>query len=217
MLNPSAVITADIVNYTRLSRADEKKLISILSSLLSEHKFEFYRGDSFQVYVKEAEDALKLTLQIRAAAKKFMQKSAMPVTDVRASIGIGQVNTPVRTLRTASGEAFIISGRNFDEMRRPDQRLVIQSAVPVINPGLNVTAHFVDFIFRQLTSKQAEVVFELLKDKTQAEIAKRLKKSQATINQHAQSAGWNEIDKILEEYRQLTGQLQLLCKTQESG
>ena len=69
------------------------------------------------------------------------------------------------------------------------------------NLGLRVLAGFVDYIFQRLTSKQAAVVFELLQKRTQIETAKRLKKSQATINKHTQSAGWAEIEKLLADYK----------------
>jgi hypothetical protein len=204
----AAVITADIANYTGLSTSDQQKLIGILSVLAKQHKLEFYRGDSFQVYLKHPQEALKLLLKMRTAAKGINQASMVPVSDIRASIGIGLVNIPVKTISTATGEAFILSGRSFDGMLKSDQQLVIQAGIPSISPALRLIASFVDYLLSQLTSKQAEVVFELLNNHTQIETARKLNKSQATINQHLQSAAWTEIEKLLDEYEQLTSQLQ---------
>lgn len=197
-----AVITADIVNSTKLSRGDSKKLMTLLSSILEGHKYEFYRGDSFQVFLKEPADALLLTLQLKAAALKSPVEPASDPIDIRASIGIGSIHLPLKTLKTASGEAFILSGRGFDQLKNV-QRIYISSSEKneLANHGLRVLAGFVDYIFRRLTSKQAAVVFELLQKRTQIETAKRLKKSQATINKHTQSAGWTEIEKLLAEYK----------------
>ena len=197
-----AVITADIVNSTKLSKGNSKKLMAMLSSILEGHKYEFYRGDSFQVFLKAPEDALLVTLQLRAAAMKLPAEIEAPTIDVKASIGIGNINLPVKTLKTASGEAFVLSGRGFDQMKTA-QRLIIQCAEKnvVVNLGLKVLSSFIDYIFFRLTSKQAAVVFELLQKRTQIEAAKRLKKSQATINKHTQSAGWPDIEKLLTEYR----------------
>ncbi len=64
-------------------------------------------------------------------------------------------------------------------------------------------AQFIDYLFQRLTYKQAAVVWELLMDRTQIETAKRLKKSQATIHKHVQSAGWREIEKLLTDYKNL--------------
>jgi hypothetical protein len=196
-----AVITADIVNSTRLKKAEEKMLISNLSSILKSYKFEFYRGDSFQAYIPDPKQALKVALQARAAAKRLSSGFSSPFADVRASIGIANITTPLRDLKTAKGEAFLISGRAFDEMSKSGKRLKIQSANDAMNLGLKIIANYADSLFDQLTSKQAAVVFELLMDHNQIETAKRLKKSQPTINKHAQSARWMEINNLIEDYQ----------------
>jgi hypothetical protein len=197
-----AVITADIVNSTKLSKSNSKKLMTVLSTILEGHKYEFYRGDSFQVFLKEPGDALLLTLQLRAAALKMSAALASDIIDIKANIGIGSINLPLKTLKTASGEAFILSGRGFDQMKTGQRLYIICSEKnELANLGLRVLAGFVDYIFQRLTSKQAAVVFELSQKRTQIETAKRLKKSQATINKHTQSAGWSEIEKLLAEYK----------------
>jgi hypothetical protein len=203
-----AVITADIVNSTRLKKAEEKILINELSAILKSYKFEFYRGDSFQAYIPDPKEALKVVLQARAAAKRLSSGFSSPFADIRASIGIGDITAPLRDLKTAKGEAFLLSGRTFDEMSKSGKRLKIQSANDTINLGLKIIANYADSLFSQLTSKQAAVVFELLTDHNQVETARRLKKSQPTINKHAQSARWMEINNLIEDYQLYINQLQ---------
>ncbi len=203
-MSNGAVITADIVNSTRLSKAETKKLMKNLLALLQPHKYEFFRGDSFQVYIKSPADALSLLLQIRTAAMKLPTETSMPVADIRASIGIGAVKPPLKDLRTASDEAFILSGRTFDKMK-PGQRLTItcNEKNQTANLGLGVVAQFIDYLFQRLTTRQASVVAELLVKRTQTETARKLKKSQATIHKHIQSAGWPQIEKLLTDYQLL--------------
>jgi hypothetical protein len=203
-----AVITADIVNSTRLKKAEEKILINELSAILKSYKFEFYRGDSFQAYIPDPKEALKVVLQARAAAKRLSSGFSSPFADIRASIGIGDITAQLRDLKTAKGEAFLLSGRTFDEMSKSGKRLKIQSANDTINLGLKIIANYADSLFSQLTSKQAAVVFELLTDHNQVETARRLKKSQPTINKHAQSARWMEINNLIEDYQLYINQLQ---------
>ncbi len=203
----AAVITGDIVNSTRLKKAEEKTLIKDLSLILKSYKFEFYRGDSFQVYMPEPNQALKIVLQARAAAKRISSGFSSPFADIRASIGIGDITTPFKELKTAKGEAFLLSGRTFDEMSKSGKRLKIQSANESLNLGLKIIANYADSLFALLTSKQAAVVFELLMDRNQVEAAKRLKKSQPTINKHAQSARWIEINNLIEDYQLFIDQL----------
>ena len=203
-MTASAVITADIVNSTQLSKTDSKKLMKSLAGILQPHSYEFFRGDSFQAFVKSPEDALRLLLQLRTAAMKLSSETSIPVTDIKASIGIGFVKLPVKSLKTASSEVFVLSGRTLDNMK-PEQRLAITCSEKnqTTNVALRVIARFIDYLFQRLTVRQATVVFELLQNRTQIETEKRLKISQATVHKHIQSAGWPEIEKLLKEYEAL--------------
>lgn len=193
-----AVITADIVNSTKLTPAAERKLINKLKLVLTSYRFEFYRGDSFQVYLKDPALALAIICQARAAAR-----IAGADCDIRASIGVGKVKSLPRKLSTAAGEAFTLSGRAFDEMKGTDSRLIMQTSDKRLTPVLKIMGYFVDYIYKNLTPKQAEVILVLLEDNTQQGAARKLKKSQSTINKHAQAAGWNELAKLLKEYTAL--------------
>jgi hypothetical protein len=202
-MTPGAVITADIVNSTRLSKAENKKLMKNLADIFQEHQHEFFRGDSFQVFIKSPNEALQILLQTRTAAMK-LSGSSMPVADIRASIGIGQVKLPVKSFQTATGDVFILSGRAFDKMAKMERTLIITNEKnKAVNLGLKLVSEFIDYLFQRLTFKQAGVVYELLLDRTQIETAKRLKKSQATVHKHAQAAGWPEIEKLLTDYKNL--------------
>jgi hypothetical protein len=197
-----AVITGDIVGSTTLDKATFKKLSKSFDTLLSGHQYEFFRGDSFQVYVKSPVDALPTVLQMRTTAMKISSDEI--VCDVKACIGVGQVKAVIKTLHSSTDEAFVLSGRNFDKIKPPQRLLIVCSDNnPVVQTGLQVTGDYIDYIFRHLTIKQAAVLFELQQNRTQTEVAKRLKKSQATVHKHAQAAGWPEMEKLLENYKQL--------------
>jgi hypothetical protein len=198
-----AVITADIVNSTKLGKTEYKKLTKALETILQPHQYEFYRGDSFQVLVKSPQEALKILLQARTTAMKTSGTS-MPVSDVRASIGLELIKLPVKTFQTASGEAFVLSGRNFDSMPKEERLSVVSNEKnKAVNLGLQLVSRFTDYLFQRLTFKQAAVIHELLMERTQTETAKRIKKSQATVHKHAQSASWPEIEKLLTDYKNL--------------
>ncbi len=198
-----AVLTADIVNSTRLSAAREKKLIQKLTGIFAGYKMEFFRGDSFQAYVKNPVLALQLALQCRAAAISLSKEEKTAASDIRISIGIGKVQAPVRTLKTAKGEAFILSGRNFDKMIKDDQRLMIASANALANEGLQVITDYLNAVFGMMTGKQAEVIFELLKGEMQNRVAKKFKKTKSTIHQHVTAGRWPEIEKLLQQYENI--------------
>lgn len=191
----SAVITADIVNSTLFSAAEEKKFKDRLNTILKPHRFEFYRGDSFQVLIKDPHLALRVVLIVRTEARKMSMNY-----DVRCGIGIGEVNPYLKKISTATDMAFILSGRSFDTLSSIGQHLVISTTNDTINNGLKVIGYFIDYLMQNLTEKQAEVIGELIQDNTQTEVARKLRKSPSTISQHAQAAGWSEILKLIQEY-----------------
>jgi len=198
----SAVITADIVNSTQLPKANYKKLLKNLELLFGEYQYEFFRGDSFQVFLKSPGEALAVLLKARTAAIRLSENTSS--SDIRASIGIGTVKLPVKSIQTAIGDVFVLSGRAFDKLEKEERlSIVSDERNKAVNIGLVVISQFIDYLFQRLTFKQAAVVYELLMNRTQVDTAKRLKKSQATVHKHTQAAGWPEIEKLLMEYKTL--------------
>jgi hypothetical protein len=193
------VITADIVNSTYLPKTVFNKLVKTIGLTIGSHKFEFYRGDSFQVYAKKNDHVLNLALKIRLAAKRIEMESKA-AADVRIAIGIGRVNSPVRTLRTSAEEPFVLSGRSLDELSLGEQRIAIESMDKGANCSFRTIARFADYILKNITAKQAAVIFELLMGHTQTDTAKKLKKSQVTVNKQVHAAGWTEIENLLKDY-----------------
>jgi hypothetical protein len=196
------VITGDIVNSTKLGSSTEKKLLRKLNEVLAPYKFEFYRGDSFQVYQADATQCLKTALLCRAAAIS-LSKEDEEKFDIRLGIGIGETQTPVRNLSTAKGEAFLLSGRALDAILASEVRLSMATGNSLANEGLQVLSAYMNAIFKGMTAKQAAVIFELLKGQTQQVVAKKLKKSKSTINQHVNAGRWEEIAQLLIHYENI--------------
>jgi len=197
-----AVLTGDIVNSTLLNEAREKKLANSLREIYTDHKMEFFRGDSFQAYVKDPKQALRLALLSRTLAISLF-KDDITVSDIRISIGLGTVHLPVRSLNTARGEAFILSGRSFDDISKSGQRLAIVLSQPLANEGMQVIADYLNIIFEGMSSKQAEVIYELLKGEMQKSVARKLKKTKSTIHQRMTAGRWPEIEKLLQRYENI--------------
>lgn len=202
----SAVITGDIVASTQLRKPELAKLLKTLQLLMVPYPHEFFRGDSFQVYLKNAEEAFQLLLTLRVAAMKIQVDNASSASDIRASIAIGKVKPPVTSIGTAIDEAFVLSGRLFEKLRSPQRLLIAAPEKNVtVNTAFHLLASFTDFIFERMTVKQAEVVYELLLRKTQTDVAKTLKKAQATVHKHAQAAGWPALENLINDFKLLTG------------
>ena len=196
-----SVITADIVNSAsaRIEVLAEKLEQTVFRSQPLARIF-FYRGDSFQIYLPDPQAAYRLALQLRITAILIEKDRLDAHTDVRLSIGIGAVEQPVTQLATAQGEAFLLSGRGFDELANTDRRLSIHCSHIPIQIGFQTISLFTDYLFQSLTFKQAEVLAHLLNQLTQLETAKLLNKSQSTINKHVQSMGWKQLHELMDLY-----------------
>ena len=196
-----AVITADIVYSSKLSANQKRVLISGIKNNLKGRKFEFYRGDSFQAVINEPELAFEILAGLRASAK-----SISPEFDIRASIGIGVGPLKPKSLRTTDAPAFVISGRAFDALKR-QKYTEISSQCESNDEALRIIASYLDYIFLNLTAKQAVVIKELLVGGTQWEVAKKLKRTQSTINKHANAGGWRSIIFLKTEFKKLVNKM----------
>jgi len=198
-----SVLTADIVNSTRLKGEKEKKLLATLKQVLSEYRFEFYRGDSFQVFIQDPKHSLRTALLCRCFAISLSKDKKDTAADIRISIGIGHALKPAKSLGTAKGEAFILSGRAFDLISKTGTRLSITTTNPLANAGLEALTAYINALLKTMTGKQAEVIFELLKGQTQQVVAKKLRKSKSTIHQHVNAGHWEEIEKLLYQFENI--------------
>lgn len=205
MLN--AVITGDIAGSTLLQKAEETKLYKDMAKIAAERPYAVYRGDSFQLYVKNAAEALRLAFLLRCAAKRIDRPGFN--FDIRQSIGIDQQTSPVRDLSSAKGTPFLLSGRTFDHMNDKGPMLAISSSKELFNEVFALICSFADDIFEMMTPKQAEVISELLSGKNQQEAAKKLKKAQPTINRMAQAAKWQRLQELLTKFDYFIKQLSL--------
>lgn len=208
-----AVLTGDIVNSTKLDVVLENELIQALKDILKPYKYEFYRGDSFQVYLKDALPSLRLALLCRTQAIGISADKEEYRSDVRIGIGIGEVLTPIKNLAMAKGEAFVFSGRSFDMLQAAgkkqsgESRLAIASGHVIANTGFLVIAEHIDAIYKRMTVKQAKAIIGLLKGQTQQQVALNLGKSNSTISQLVSSGGWPAIERLLQQYEYLINQL----------
>jgi hypothetical protein len=203
-----AVLTGDIVNSTKLFESHEEKLVNALTLFFKNYTHEFYRGDSFQVYVKQPKKALRLALVCRALAIGITGQEETEISgDVRIGIGIGEINNPVHKLGTAKGEAFLLSGRQLDALQidlgGSDRRLAISCGDDKVNIGFQVMADYLDNIYKGMTGKQAAVIVELLSGTTQQQLTVTLNKSKSTISQLANAGRWPEIERLLHQYEEL--------------
>ena len=132
-----SVLTGDIVNSSKIPDAGVS-LMKGLNKFLDQQKknypdikFEFYRGDAFQIVLFQPELAIKLATLIRTFVISSSPKPAQRY-DVRISIGLGTADKLDSKIILSNGPAFIFSGHGLDKIKIKE-RLVFKSGDEQLN------------------------------------------------------------------------------------
>lgn len=193
------VITGDIIGFTKVNTKKREKLVQLSQELITSwvgiKHAQIFRGDSFQIVFDDASEALRRSIQIRCWFKKFdFDEKAM--LDARMSIGVGQISYHGTTVLDSDGEAFHISGRVFDKLEE-DELIKIVTPDKVLNEQLNIICRLMDVIMSGWTRSQAEVVFLVLENKTQKQMAEELQVVQSAVNNRLKLSKWKEIERAV--------------------
>jgi hypothetical protein len=204
-----SVLTGDLVLSERLSKTVRKGIPAHLAQLRDDlatagvdlSVIDIFRGDGWQLIVRDPADALAAAIYLRAAAR-----SSTLQFDTRVSIGIGGIEEEGSDGgSTGFGEAFTLSGRGLDEMPR-DRTLTVRLPPSHQSLGEMVDAsfHLLDRLIRGWTPAQARVVAAAIKGRSQEEIGvdwptKPI--SQQAVGQHLARASWPAIDHMLDAWR----------------
>ena len=190
-----AVITADIVNSTKIEETNRYLLVDELDNIiqdlkrLSSLRCEMYRGDSFQVLVDDVKYCLEIALLIRLGLKKsnLLKNGKL---DARMAIGVGEVSYEHEQVILSNGEAFRLSGRTFDKLNK--RRLLIATNINDVDEPLNVMLAFIDELLKGLSYTQSKYLYDsLLYNMSQMELANVYNTSQPNIAKHLKSAKEN--------------------------
>jgi len=197
-----AVLTADVVASSALSPATLKKLLLRTAKELEtrvfggEKTFNFFQGDSWQA-VLAPDAALATALLWRAA----MRQDAAAL-DIRVAIGIGGVEYLAPDPAHSGGEAFLLSGRMLDSLKRGRTRIGIATPVADWNDSLQVACVLAEGNIGQWTSAAAQAVYlAWLHGETQDQLAKRLGLAQPSVHKRLTTAHWPAIRFWEESFR----------------
>lgn len=198
-----SILTGDIVN----SRKNNDTLwLQLLKEVLedfgtSPKNWQIYRGDSFQLEIKNAEEALKAALKIKAKMKSSAN------IDVRIGIGIGKKEFNATKITESNGEAFVNSGFAFDNYLKK-QNLAIKTPWQNLDEELNIAFDLALLTIDSWTVNSAEV-FKISLEKenaTQNEIANILGITQGRVSERQKRAGFEPIMKFEKRFRKLINQ-----------
>ncbi|PST83319.1 transcriptional regulator [Pedobacter yulinensis] len=193
-----AIITGDVIGSRQLETTWLQVLKAALRSQAQADKnWEIYRGDSFQLRVP-AEEALHAAFYIKACMRTLKNG------DVRMGIGVGQPGNQTVKLTEAMGEAFVHSGKAFDELEEKKMSLNFASADTAFDKHINLMISLALIAADNWSPVMAETVKVAMenKDLVQAELAVKMAKSQSSVSESLKRAYFQEIMDLDAYYRE---------------
>ena len=195
-----AVITGDLVGSSKLSGEIFSQVILNLERLLKSFRarydaaFDIFRGDSFQLVVAPPLAARLATLI------DLSLRSGEPAVAVRQCIGIGKGDAPGQNVKTATGEAYALSGHGLDKLK--GRGLTIASADKAFTEHCELLTRFFDSHLDRLTSTQAQVVLAYLMadNKSHEHLARVLDKKRSNVTRILNTSQYHLITDYLAHF-----------------
>lgn len=191
------IITGDVKGSRRAKSANWLEGLKKLFLQFGKNPtdWEIYRGDEFQIEIKNTEEALLAAFLIKAHLRKI-------ALDARMSIGIGDKTYKAKRISESNGSAFINSGEAFDLMKKNKTNLVLQSSNKEFNKEMNLLLRLGLSFMDNWLSQQAEFVVLAIQNSklSQEEIGEMLKINQAAVSKRRKRANFDLLMEINSAY-----------------
>lgn len=193
-----AIITGDIVNSRKLS---SKIWIDGLKKLLNTFgknpiEWDIYRGDEFQLEVKNPEDALFFAIQIKSYFKSIKM-------DVRMSIGLGEMTYKAKKISESNGPAFLRSGEVFETLKKQKINLAINSGNAAFDNEINLMLQLCLTFMDNWLMQSAEFVLTAIENPSlsQEELGVKLGINQAAVSRRRKRAQFDLVMEVEKYFR----------------
>lgn len=194
-----AVITGDIINSRELPPERALKALKIVLDDYGNtpNDWEIYRGDSFQLLIKQPENSLDIAMRIKASLKSH---KAM---DVRMAIGIGKVSFFGGAITESNGEAFIKSGDRFGQLKSDKVNLAIATPWPEFDDEMNLYFKLALITMDHWSKASAEFMDAQLGQGrlSQEELAQLLGIGQSSVSERKKRAHYDELDLLRQRFK----------------
>lgn len=197
----TSILTGDIIDSRKLKNQEEwlaplKKLFSEAGS--HPEIWEIFRGDSFQIEIKDPEEALLMAIRIKATVKSVKK------LDVRLAAGIGRKEFQGARITESNGEAFIYSGEKYESLRKEGQSLGIKTPWDNFDREMNLIIRLALIGMDGWSVGAAEVVKIWLGNRglNQQEISKVMGLSQSSVSERLKRAHLSEVLEMEAWYRE---------------
>lgn len=200
----TSVITGDIIGSRQQTSKhwveDLKKILSPFGETPSQ--WEVYRGDEFQIEIKNPEEALRSAILIKSHLRAIK-------LDARMSIGFGDKTHEAEKISESNGGAFIHSGELFETLKKQKVTLAIRTGDAVFDEKLNLMLQLALTFMDNWLAQQAEFVAAAIENPTlsQEELGQKLGINQAAVSRRQKRA---QFDLVLQLDRYFRTQIKQL-------
>lgn len=169
------------------------------------HNWEIYRGDSFQIEIRDYKESFISAVYIKACIKTIKG------LDVRMSIGIGNKTFEGSKVTESNGTAFQNSGTLIEFLKKEKINLKIKTNNHALDTELNLFFKLALISMDNWTTNSAEIVKVHLDypTKIQQEIAKIVGISQDAVSKRMKRANLDEILELNQMYKSKLAKLTL--------
>ena len=181
----TSVITGDIIGSRQQKSKhwveDLKKILSPFGEMPAQ--WEIYRGDEFQVEVKNPEEALLAAILIKAHLRALK-------SDARMSIGFGDKTHNAEKISESNGTAFINSGELFETLKKQKVTLALKTGDIVFDEKMNLMLRLALTFMDNWLAQPAQFVAVAIENPnlSQEELGQKLGINQAAVSRRQKRA-----------------------------
>ena len=214
--NMFATISADIGASTSLSVNETiglKQRIESLFGLLKVSYPDFegrqIKGDYIECVMQNVSNVFRIAFIIKSCIKSFSTAKNEKTKNfhtygIRMAIGIGDMRIVNTEQGIWDGEAIYLSGRALEEMSSLNKgTMSVHTSKKQLSAPLQTIALLTDAILNDMTVRQSEVVYYKLLGFKEADIAKKLGISQASVNNASTATKWYCIEESIKYFEQI--------------
>jgi hypothetical protein len=200
------ILTGDIINSRKVPSKTWMDSLKLIFNTFGKtpNDWEIYRGDEFQMEIKNPEDALLVALQIKAFFKSMN-------LDVRMSLGFGEKTYKARKITESNGSAFINSGEVFETLKKQKINLALKSGTSEFDEELNLMLKLSLAFMDNWLQQSAEFVLVAIQNPTlsQEEIGVKLGINQAAVSRRQKRSQFELVMQLENYFRKKVKNLQI--------
>lgn len=203
----TSVITGDLIGSRQQKSKDWVENLKKILTRFGEtpNQWEIYRGDEFQLEIKNPQEALLAAILIKAHLKALK-------LDARMSIGFGTKTHQAEKITESNGTAFIHSGEIFETLKKQKLTLAMRTGDTTFDEKMNLMIQLALTFMNNWLAQSAEFVAIAIENPSlsQEELGQKLGINQAAVSRRQKRAQFDLVQSLDRYFRVQIKQLTAL-------